>query len=384
MGSCRSKEMQRHWHDCTGKCRGDKDTEFAANPVTARHTPTELEQPRTKPDCPDGALTMKSMPNVEPSTLSQGTDGVRPERQREYSRAGDCIVSFNACRSWEGGHSVSSEQLVKDARTGDVILFSNSLNSSTLLISCATMSNWDHVGVVVRFPQPIGVRLLEAVYPRVVLEPLGQVVAAVKSGNMYWRRLKRRDGNECFSTQEEEAIQRKALKLHGTPYNTQFKYFVKSWLCCDHRHEVADPSDAPDAEVEKEISCPEGEEQLFCSQAVAALYLHAGLLDKTLASYNFVPKDFSTDAGAKLHLQVDYELSTERRVLWSRALFEFCACGRSEQEMGPVYIEMDEEELGLTATTVSYTHLRAHETVLDLVCRLLLEKKKTNRLSLYT
>ena len=26
---------------------------------------------------------------------------------------------------------------------------------------------------------------------------------------------------------------------------------------------------------------------------------------------------------------------------------------------------------------VSYTHLRAHETVLDIVCRLLLEKKKT-------
>ena len=26
-------------------------------------------------------------------------------------------------------------------------------------------------------------------------------------------------------------------------------------------------------------------------------------------------------------------------------------------------------------TSVSYTHLRAHETVLDLVCRLLLEKK---------
>ena len=28
------------------------------------------------------------------------------------------------------------------------------------------------------------------------------------------------------------------------------------------------------------------------------------------------------------------------------------------------------------ARTVSYTHLRAHETVLDIVCRLLLEKKK--------
>ena len=32
---------------------------------------------------------------------------------------------------------------------------------------------------------------------------------------------------------------------------------------------------------------------------------------------------------------------------------------------------------GERAEPVSYTHLRAHETVLDLVCRLLLEKKKT-------
>ena len=30
----------------------------------------------------------------------------------------------------------------------------------------------------------------------------------------------------------------------------------------------------------------------------------------------------------------------------------------------------------LSVEAVSYTHLRAHETVLDLVCRLLLEKKK--------
>ena len=31
------------------------------------------------------------------------------------------------------------------------------------------------------------------------------------------------------------------------------------------------------------------------------------------------------------------------------------------------------------SNSVSYTHLRAHETVLDLVCRLLLEKKKTRK-----
>ena len=33
---------------------------------------------------------------------------------------------------------------------------------------------------------------------------------------------------------------------------------------------------------------------------------------------------------------------------------------------------------------VSYTHLRAHETVLDLVCRLLLEKKHSSLLSVST
>ena len=33
--------------------------------------------------------------------------------------------------------------------------------------------------------------------------------------------------------------------------------------------------------------------------------------------------------------------------------------------------------LAASIISVSYTHLRAHETVLDLVCRLLLEKKKS-------
>eukprot|EP00657_Telonema_sp_P-1_P011963 TRINITY_DN7872_c0_g1_i1.p1 TRINITY_DN7872_c0_g1~~TRINITY_DN7872_c0_g1_i1.p1 ORF type:complete len:103 (+),score=24.20 TRINITY_DN7872_c0_g1_i1:127-435(+) len=35
-------------------------------------------------------------------------------------------------------------------------------------------------------------------------------------------------------------------------------------------------------------------------------------------------------------------------------------------------------QAGSAAIPVSYTHLRAHETVLDLVCRLLLDKKKHN------
>src|SRR5665811_1412908 len=46
--------------------------------------------------------------------------------------------------------------------------------------------------------------------------------------------------------------------------------------------------------------------------------------------------------------------------------------------MGLVRFQGTNHEFLLSETgwAVSYTHLRAHETVLDLVCRLLLEKKK--------
>ena len=46
------------------------------------------------------------------------------------------------------------------------------------------------------------------------------------------------------------------------------------------------------------------------------------------------------------------------------------------QALGVDYIDESEVLTPADETPVSYTHLRAHETVLDLVCRLLLEKKK--------
>ena len=41
-----------------------------------------------------------------------------------------------------------------------------------------------------------------------------------------------------------------------------------------------------------------------------------------------------------------------------------------------VFQDVDSFGISQAFEAVSYTHLRAHETVLDLVCRLLLEKKK--------
>src|SRR5665811_1014060 len=49
-------------------------------------------------------------------------------------------------------------------------------------------------------------------------------------------------------------------------------------------------------------------------------------------------------------------------------LLAFQPCGYTDEGYGEDHID-----------PVSYTHLRAHETVLDLVCRLLLEKKKKKK-----
>ena len=50
------------------------------------------------------------------------------------------------------------------------------------------------------------------------------------------------------------------------------------------------------------------------------------------------------------------------------------------QALKEAKIAFEDDEIPIGAVVaVSYTHLRAHETVLDLVCRLLLEKKKTSQ-----
>ena len=55
--------------------------------------------------------------------------------------------------------------------------------------------------------------------------------------------------------------------------------------------------------------------------------------------------------------------------------FEIAILRRGGVLIGEVAAQLpDLVRAGLTA--VSYTHLRAHETVLDIVCRLLLEKNK--------
>ena len=57
---------------------------------------------------------------------------------------------------------------------------------------------------------------------------------------------------------------------------------------------------------------------------------------------------------------------------------EFGGLGYGYTGLGLV-LEQAGRNLSSSPLPVSYTHLRAHETVLDLVCRLLLEKNKTTQ-----
>ena len=49
----------------------------------------------------------------------------------------------------------------------------------------------------------------------------------------------------------------------------------------------------------------------------------------------------------------------------------------TKQDAGNEKMKVIAGHIAEGAMAVSYTHLRAHETVLDIVCRLLLAKKKT-------
>ena len=60
------------------------------------------------------------------------------------------------------------------------------------------------------------------------------------------------------------------------------------------------------------------------------------------------------------------------------ALYGRLGCGAVELAEALFGLRSLNGDIVLLAGAVSYTHLRAHETVLDIVCRLLLEKQKHN------
>lgn len=55
------------------------------------------------------------------------------------------------------------------------------------------------MAVVVRYPPPLGLRMLEACAPHSVMDKLKRVAQSVKSGKMYWRQLRKKDGSALWT-----------------------------------------------------------------------------------------------------------------------------------------------------------------------------------------
>ena len=84
---------------------------------------------------------------------------------------------------------------------------------------------------------------------------------------------------------------------------------------------------------------------------------------KMSVTFPSITHQFRVDAAQLLS---DWAISAPGGWRWPEWLI--CNWDPEKEEFPPFDLE--------PADPVSYTHLRAHETVLDLVCRLLLEKKK--------
>ena len=86
--------------------------------------------------------------------------------------------------------------------------------------------------------------------------------------------------------------------------------------------------------------------------------------------------DITTFAPLSVKTSLDLHeiLAEDTPAIWQSRPVAGGETGKSLREMVERAAALKAERLD--QKPVSYTHLRAHETVLDLVCRLLLEKKK--------
>ena len=104
---------------------------------------------------------------------------------------------------------------------------------------------------------------------------------------------------------------------------------------------------------------------------VAALYFCMNVLSASESFFIFFFNDTATT-------EIYTRSSSAASDVYKRQQRHHLAFAGADVDVLDVFGLQPEPRLGLQndLPAVSYTHLRAHETVLDLVCRLLLEKKK--------
>ena len=225
------------------------------------------------------------------------TDGDgTPDRPRVFEGFGG-VGQFPLPLFWElptvdVEHSphISVEQLLNDARSGDVLLFSGS-HASSQGIRRATQSCFSHVVVVVREDdiadgRPCVFQAITSEYRGVLrggeykagiqLNYLDEALEDYRSHDDHavicWRRLKRERRDETVEREAWEALKGFIEGIDGAPYTDDMEGLYIMGLM-----EIDNPAEA----------------DYFCAGLVAESLMLLGLLKRTFHQYQYAPRDFS-------------------------------------------------------------------------------------------
>jgi uncharacterized protein YciU (UPF0263 family) len=192
---------------------------------------------------------------------------------------------------------VAYEQLAKEMKTGDIILFNGQYDGSKI-IELFERSEWSHVGIVVKLDTYEGPLLWEAtsltniedvvfhdnktgvklVDLRERLAHYGDELEKYETSNFSYRKL---------NVQRENTLNEKVLELN------------------QHYHGIEDPSfwtmvwDVVLGRIFRK-SIPL--DKFFCSEFVAQMYLELGFIDDRKPINAYMPSDFSDQGSKHLHL----------------------------------------------------------------------------------
>jgi len=212
--------------------------------------------------------------------------------------------------------TVNLNTMLRECNSGDIILFDNPI-PATYVIKYATNSNWDHVGMILKYDphKPQETIMIESMSCGVFIcyaeERLRQVLDDSNPTKIGWRKLSGPNNQAAW----KKNLHQFAESLIDTPYEQNFSEFVKAWIGEDQWAKAV-LSMAGGALAE---GATKGEDlnSLFCSELCAALYKHARVMDPRVErdSNAYSPKDFSSQSNASLTLQHPWELKTELQVV---------------------------------------------------------------------
>jgi len=231
-------------------------------------------------------------------------------RPQEMGQGRSCSCSAHTTQG-----QISVMEMLHKADTGDIILFNNPM-TATYVIKYATDSQWDHVGMILKYSKnPLETIMIESAGCGVFIcyaeQRLRQVLDDKEPSIIGWRSL----SGPNDRTMWKKGVHKYAESLIDTPYEQNFSDFVKAWLGNDEFSKAL--LSYAGGTLGEGATKGEDLNSLFCSELCAAIYKYAGLLDKQEArdSNAYSPKDFSSQTNAYLKLASPWELLHEVQVL---------------------------------------------------------------------